>query len=43
MHDGWSENGTHYLRIIAVYMKKVNYWHEGVQVEREELCTTVLS
>ena len=34
MYDGWSVNGTHYLGIMAVYMKSVKYRVKGFSSEK---------
>ena len=33
-YDGWTVNGTHYLGIMAVYMKSVKYKEEDVSVKK---------
>ena len=43
MHDSWTYNRTHYLGIIAVYMKKVSFLMNGIIQSKEELSMPLLS
>jgi len=43
MHDGWSTSGTHYLAILAVYMKKCKRQEDGKTILHTTLKMPLLS
>ncbi len=43
MFDGWSRQGTHYVGLFVIFMRKVDFLYRRHQAVKEELCMPLLS
>lgn len=43
MHDGWTDCGTHYVGIFAVYNRKTSYINNRMFMTRQEVVSPLLS